>query len=357
MRVVKSIPETPGVYPISIGDYDNNVTTGGIVEYENNRGKISPSEKRIRALSVAFNHLVVGMIHVGMYLGRLTILDGHHRTYGIRLGIEKGTISEEDRKQLIMVKVVDIKSPLEFLVYRKCIGDTMTNTKGQDITNPDYRYGAFIYHRVRPLLIKMGYSETYVDCVLSRKRVVQLAYIIHCLEKEVPAGLLCFTEVCRGRRDCTKRFSITHLEDPVKLSRETTIKLMNALAYYLDYIGCLAKDDKGGNLVKDIINNASWFGVILTTLLSEEVILPIKPWVLANRTCRKGMVLSANMALLGRQKREINNSTENSIWKSMGFRQIHKNYIGEYTPCIEEAHLPKAREKTRYALLSTEVTA
>ena len=172
---------SPGLYQISIADLAAAIENQVIVFYDNNRGQMGLSQRRVDKMSENLHPESLGMISIGMYKGKLTIADAHHRCVSIQLAIQNNKISPSERKYLVAIKILKISSPEDFLQAYADLNNCYKHTTNQDVTNPDFRYGDVIQNQIKPVLEGFGYKKDYLDNVFANKRSANLSYVIDAL--------------------------------------------------------------------------------------------------------------------------------------------------------------------------------
>ena len=342
MKIISAIPKEPGNYQITLSDLVKCYESGDIQAYKYNRGMMHEKEQLVDNISCNFHLDSFGVIHIGLYEGKMTIADGHHRIYGVVNGVRLKKITKTE--SVVMIKVI---TKTEFLKCYSNLNNTLRHSTNQDVTNPDLRYGDVIINKIKPALVELGYNSESITSVFAGKRSSNLAYIIDALDRNMSNKQWCYTEIYKVRKSSAIRFHIPASESRIMLSKAKMDKLVLAVTYYLDYLEQLLTVAKEKGISLEGINtNASWFGLILTNLLSENCRLPRKPSTLVNKSIKSITKLNQWIKSIGGGSIASIASNEPDLWKHLSLNNFHKNWINSYECLRKSEALPKYKLKT-----------
>jgi hypothetical protein len=347
MDTVTRIPRREGTTLITIGDLVREVVREILCAYAHNRGSVSYDRGFVETIARNLNLRAFGIVTYGMYHGVLTLLDAHHRVEALRWGVEMGILKGSILNKLIVIKNVGDISAVEFLRTHSTIGTHRNHSKYQSVTNPDYRFGDYIFNKIKTELISLGYPPEVVTWFLGGKRASTLAYIIALLEEKTPEENLCNAAVVAVRKGARGNFSTPTLESKVELTNRSHKRLMGALIYYLDYLNALEIESKTGPRCNALIRSAAVFGFFVISLLSKETRITKTAPDLARKAYKREHDLCRLSNILGRGDSASNVQLEAEIWKLLGLNKRAVSEVEAYTPYSLGELLPHTEEKVQ----------
>lgn len=270
-----------GINQITVKEYLQRCSAGGVQFYEKNRGVGKTSTKTSKAVEESFNPHAIGMVVGCLTNGALVLADAHSRTEGLKNRWKRGLFSNKELNSTLVINVIPEK---EFQRTYCDVNTSEGHTARNKLDNSDLPFGKLL----EEVLLKSGVSEENKN--LFRKFRPQLANVVYAVSRGETKD---YPTIFCSRNHAKKYFNVVEDNQMFKISSSDRKRLIAAISYYKELIESLKnqcplnKKGTSPNLnvdIKAILRSSAFFGFLVGDGVSDnQKITNIKPSTIARK--------------------------------------------------------------------------